>query len=139
MPPPPPADHTAFRLHLLERPFKVLQLKPDQKIPEDHLRLLTGVAAENGAFISVTRTDEEVSVVLSSNEDDEAATWRCIKIAGPMDFGITGVMAKFTAPLKAAQIPVFAVSTWNTDYVLVPRDTATRAVEVLTQDGWQFD
>ncbi|KAI0375699.1 hypothetical protein BV20DRAFT_984630 [Pilatotrama ljubarskyi] len=137
---PPPSDHPIFRLRLLDRPLKVLQLKPNEEVPEEYIRLLTGTGIiANDRFISVTRTDEEVSVVLDSPQDDGGATWRCIKIAGPMDFDITGVMADFTAPLKAAEIPVFAVSTWNTDYILVPKESATRAVDVLSQDGWIFD
>jgi len=52
--------------------------------------------------------------------------------------GITGVMCNFTIPLKNAGVPVFAISTWNTDYVLVPREKAALAVEALQADGWVF-
>ncbi len=88
MPPPPPADHPSFRLCMLERPFKVVQLKPDEAIPETYMRMLTERAPAEGRFISLTRTNEEVSIVLEcSNAEETDAVWRCIKIAGPMDFG----------------------------------------------------
>jgi len=55
-----------------------------------------------------------------------------------MEFEITGVMCNLTTPLKAAGIPVYAISTWNTDYVLIPKAKAEQAVETLKADGWHF-
>ncbi|KAH9846978.1 hypothetical protein C2E23DRAFT_742881 [Lenzites betulinus] len=139
MPPPDPADNPAFCLHLLKRPFKVEQLKPYERIPHEYIRMLTDPVVAGDRFISLTRTDEEISIVVeSASTEDKTATWCCIKIAGPMDFGVLAVFCNFATPLKAADIPIFAASTWNTDYILVPKDSAARAVEVLTQDGWQF-
>ncbi len=82
---PPPSDHPAFQLSLLLRPFKVEQFKPEQPIPHKYIELLANGNA--GRFVSVTRTDEETSVVVECLDEDTEATWRCIKIAGPMDFG----------------------------------------------------
>ena len=111
---------------MLERPFKVVQQKASDEMGSTYLSLLTKAPGER--FISVTRTDEEISVVYEAENADAEASWRCIKISGPMDFGsyrvahsvprtkcplgITGVLCNFTTPLKAAGIPVFAVSTW---------------------------
>ncbi|KIP11113.1 hypothetical protein PHLGIDRAFT_56853, partial [Phlebiopsis gigantea 11061_1 CR5-6] len=133
---PPPIDHPALHLHLLPRLFEVVKLEPDEPVPAEHVQALIDPAAAKGSFISVTRTDEEISIVRQSDEPD--AKWRCIKIAGPMEFDLTGVVCNFTAPLKHAGIGVFAVSTWNTDYVLVPKEFAAKAVEALKQDGWTF-
>ncbi|KAI0832482.1 ACT domain-containing protein [Trametes gibbosa] len=139
MPPPEPAESPEYRLRLLDRPFKVDQLEPHESIPEEYIRMLTDPASAGGRFISLTRTDEEISIVVeSASTQDNKATWSCIKIAGPMDFGVLGVFCNIATPLKAADIPIFAVSTWNTDYILVPKDSAARAVETLTQDGWRF-
>jgi len=55
-----------------------------------------------------------------------------------MKFEITGVLCNLTTPLKAAGIPVYVVSTWNTDYVLVPNTKAEQATEALKTDGWRF-
>ena len=80
---PPPSDHPAFRLCLLAPPFEVKQVKPSEPVPAEFLHALTD--ASSGKFVSVTRTDEEVSIVYET--EDTSATWRCMKIAGPMDFG----------------------------------------------------
>lgn len=89
MPPPEPSDHAAFHLRLLDQPFFVRQLKSGSAISPKFLDALTG---STGRFISITTTDEEISIVGELSEDEasdgEEALWRCIKIAGPMDFGL---------------------------------------------------
>lgn len=62
------------------------QLKPNDSVPSEYLEAFTQ-AGESRRFISLTRTDEEISIVYEAKESDGEATWRCIKIAGPMDFG----------------------------------------------------
>ena len=80
MPPPSPVSHPAFHLQLLDRPFVVVQLAPGEPIPEEYLRILGGGATVGNRFISLTRTDEEVSLVLESEEVENAdAKWSCIK------------------------------------------------------------
>ena len=126
---PPPSDNPAFALTLLPRPFKVVQRSLSDGLDVADLALLRGDG--RGRFASVTRTDEEISVVYECEADENDAKWRCIKIAGPMDFGrlllymalrhelnsrgrtgVTGVMCDFASPLKKAGIPIFAISTW---------------------------
>ncbi|KDQ63252.1 hypothetical protein JAAARDRAFT_120785 [Jaapia argillacea MUCL 33604] len=134
----PPSNHPCLGLQLLPNPFFVIQIKVGDQIPEGLLQRLGGQGA---GFINITRTDEEISIVGESIPDQEVkyeAKWRCIKITGPMDFGLTGVLSGFTSPLGKKGIPIFAVSTWNTDYVLVPGEEAGRAVDVLREDGWLF-
>ncbi|KAA1468105.1 hypothetical protein DENSPDRAFT_372022 [Dentipellis sp. KUC8613] len=135
---PPPSDHPCLHLQLLDGLFFVHQLKTGDRIPASLLERLQNNEPRN--FLSITKTSEEISIAGSQTSATEAyeATWRCIKIAGPMDFGLTGVVCNFTTPLKANGVPVFAVSTWNTDYVLVPKDRANDAVEALKADGWTF-
>ena len=123
---PPPSDDPAFTLTLLPRPFKVVQRDLSVGLDDADLVLLTDDRSRR--FMSITRTDEEISIVYECDAHEEG-TWRCIKIAGPMDFGtylllvltvalhmrclgVTGVMCDFTNPLKRAGVPVFAVSTW---------------------------
>ncbi|KAF9778170.1 ACT domain-containing protein [Thelephora terrestris] len=134
---PPPSNHKAFHLSLLPNIYFVKQLP---ELSGTTLSLLNGQG-----FFSITRTPEEYSVVGEVTDDPQVQflsegvpLWRCIKIAGPMDPAITGVMCNFTIPLKAAGIPIFALSTWNTDYMLVPTADAEQAVEVLEADGWHF-
>ncbi|KAI0046624.1 hypothetical protein FA95DRAFT_1493719 [Auriscalpium vulgare] len=143
---PPPLQDPSLHLAVLPRLFFVSQQQADESIPLSLLERLQ--QKSSGAFLSITRTSGEISIVgecLGAEEDSAGAdlakakaTWRCIKIAGPMSFGLTGVMADLTAPLKQAKIPIFALSTWNTDYILVPENKIDRAVEALKEDGWIF-
>jgi len=143
---PPPSDHDALSLELLNDIFAVQQIPVDEPIPSHVLRRLGEPGgSEQLNFVSITRTNEEISIVYNATQspdvpdaDQELAKWRCIKIRGPMDFGLTGVLCSFTTPLKTAGIPIFALSTWNTDYILVPKGKAKEAKAALLQDGWKF-
>ncbi|KAF6766730.1 ACT domain-containing protein [Ephemerocybe angulata] len=106
----PPSRSPSLNLIVLKQPFFVIQIE----------------------FFSITRTDEEVSVV---GEIHEELLGPCIKIKGPMTHDLTGIMAAFTAPLKEAEVPIFAISTWNTDYVLVPTEKLQEACTALEKDG----
>jgi len=137
---PPPFEHKPFDLALLPGIYFVKQLPVSAKLPEHIVSLLN----EPG-FFSITRTSEEISIVgeITSNPQVQSLSggigdWRCIKVAGPMEFEITGVLCNLTTPLKAAGIPVYVVSTWNTDYILVPKAKAEQATETLKIDGWRF-
>ncbi|KAF9055931.1 ACT domain-containing protein [Panaeolus papilionaceus] len=137
---PPPSSSSALHLQVLPEPFFVVQLQPGQEIAPCVLKDLT---SGKSGFFSVTRTKDEVSIVGESYKwmpasYKEQSTWMCIKIQGPMEHSLTGIMASLTAPLKVAKVPVFALSTWNTDYVLVPSEMLADAIRVLERDGWVF-
>jgi hypothetical protein len=93
-----------------------------------------------GPLCSITWTDAETSVV--SPDADVPPTvraergWRAFRVEGPLDFALTGVLAGLTAPLAAAGVPVFALSTFDTDYLLVRVAAAERAAEALRSAGW---
>jgi hypothetical protein len=126
---PPPSQSPALALTLLAEPFFVLQTdKPSAA-------LLAAFTAPEvpGQFLSITRTKEELSIVGSMSTgsvvpEGAEAKWKCFRVAGPMDFGmssaldvygepmkvgLTGIMSALTAPLAKAAVPVFAVSTWS--------------------------
>ncbi|KAF4611725.1 hypothetical protein D9613_004229 [Agrocybe pediades] len=137
---PPPSNSPALHLIVLPEPFFVVKLQPGQEIAPCILKDLT---SGKGGFFSVTRTTEEVSIVGEAYKAmpasyKEQSTWMCIRIQGPMEHSLTGVMASLTAPLKVAKVPVFALSTWNTDYVLVPTEMLSEAIRTLERDGWLF-
>jgi len=66
------------------------------------------------------------------------AGWACFKLEGPFPFTQTGVLASFLNPLAKAQIPIFAVSTFDTDYVLVKEETVAAALSTLQNAGHEF-
>ncbi len=90
-------------------------------------------------FVSIVRTQEELSIVcLQDSVPPDVICrrdWRCLKVDGPLDFAQTGVLASLAGPLADAGIPIFVVSTYDTDYLFVPESQATRAAEVLTIAG----
>ncbi|KAI0785354.1 ACT domain-containing protein [Irpex lacteus] len=138
---PPPYDSPAFHLRLLPTPYTVTQLAPSEPLPQEYIDALTGPSsafAGDGKLrmLSVTRTSEEISIVQEGL--GEEGEWRCVRIAGPMAFDVVGVVNNVTAPIKAAGVGVFVVSTWDTDYVLIPREHIDKAVEVWKADGWRF-
>ena len=94
---------------------------------------------DRGPFRSVTRTDNEVSVVCRDRDvpDGESAErgWRVLEVAGPLDFSLTGVVASLVVPLAEEDVPIFVVSTFETDYVLVRGGDLERAVDALRGAG----
>ncbi len=107
--------------------------------------------ALKGGFFCVVRTSEELSIVCSEDacgEDtgkgdplrDGALTergWVALKLEGPFPFSMTGVLASFVQPLAGARIPIFAISTFDTDYVLIKGENLGRAVAALGEAGHQ--
>jgi hypothetical protein len=92
-------------------------------------------------FYSVTRTSEELSVVARQNDssgDDMICNrdWRIIKVEGPLDFSLTGIIAGISAVLSKREISIFTVSTFDTDYILVKQNDLNCAIEALQENGY---
>jgi hypothetical protein len=98
--------------------------------------------ARDGAFHCATRTADELSIVCSAESVPTGAQvnapWTCFKIAGPIPFEEVGVLAAFVNPLAESGIPIFAISTFDTDYVLVKEEFTSRAQEVLREAGHEL-
>ncbi len=94
-----------------------------------------------GDFISLTRTPDELSVVAPQSrvpgEVKSEPDWRVLQVQGPLDFALTGILATLAQGLAEAGIPIFAVSTYRTDYVLVKSHQLARAIDVLRASGHQ--
>ena len=93
----------------------------------------------HGEFFSVTRTPAELSAVcdvaaLPPGVKGEAP-WSMLAVRGPLDFNITGVLAGLATPLATAGISIFAISTYDTDYVLVRSADLDRAIRALREAG----
>lgn len=96
-----------------------------------------------GAVASVTRTEAEVSVVCAEAAPPAGVRaergWRALRVRGPLPFEAVGVLAALTAPLAEAGVPVFSVSTYDTDVVLVRAGDLGGAVEALRAAGHAVD
>ena len=108
----------------------VSRLPPEAGVPD---------WATRGPFHAVTRTPGELSIVCAAAEVPAGVRsqkgWRCFSVAGPIPFEETGVLLSIAAPLAAAGIGIFAVSTFDTDYVLVPDARLADAARALEQAG----
>lgn len=94
-------------------------------------------------FIFVGKTDNELSVVcptadLPTNAACQEDGWRAFRIVGTLDFSLVGVIAKISSLLSESGIPVFVVSTYNTDYVLVKKENEAKTIEVLSGAGYRL-
>ena len=117
-------------LSVLAEPLAIARLEPAAPVPD---------WAGSGELCSVTRTADELSVVCGDAAVPAGAPaqrgWRALKVHGPLDFSLTGVLAALSAPLAHASIPIFALSTYDTDYVLVRDEDLQRACEALEHAG----
>lgn len=111
--------------------FAITKLAPDARVPRE-------VVDANG-FVSISRTSDELSIVAP---DDVLARlpgadrgWGCLKLHGPFSFDQVGILVSMLVPLAAARIGIFAISTFNTDYLLVKCADLARAVDVLQSAG----
>lgn len=90
-------------------------------------------------FVFLAKTDEEISLVCKSETTPGTAVaeeggWRCLKIGGPMDFSMIGIISRLTSVLAAEDIPVFVISTFDTDYIFVKDEDLTKALFVLEDE-----
>lgn len=121
---------TQRTLTLFPEEFSICKLAPGAPIP-------TWATSSQGSFFSVTRSATELSVICPQPQVPagiEAETgWRCLKLNGPFDLEEPGVLASVVAPLADAGLSVFAVATYDTDYLLVQK--LERAVFALERAG----
>jgi aminoglycoside 6'-N-acetyltransferase I len=120
----------SLTLLLLNNRFAICRLGADDLVPAWALAV---------RFFSITRTDDELSVICPVEAVPEGVRcergWRCLRVAGVLPFSAIGVLASLTGPLATAGISVFAVSTFDTDYLLVKAGDLAKACEALRDAG----
>lgn len=124
-----------MKLKILDPTFSVVKLHQTEALP---------LWALNCNVFSIVRTDEELSIVCPSEclpsdkvlevEND----WKCIKVEGILDFSLTGILSSLANPLAENQISIFAISTFNTDYILVKGHSIEKTRVVLEKEGHSF-
>ncbi|MCJ7755344.1 MAG: ACT domain-containing protein [Thermoanaerobaculales bacterium] len=119
----------ALHLTVLPEEFSVWRLAADAPLPP----------VDSGSFLSMTRTNDELSIVSSSNNVPPGAKtetgWRCLRVEGPLAFEMTGVLAGLSVPLARAKVPIFVVSTYDTDYLMVKAADLNHACNTLRNEG----
>ena len=120
----------SLTLQLLPGEFAVCRLPPDAPVP---------AWAGSGAFSSVTRTTDELSLICPAAQVPAGvkheAGWRLLKFVGPFAFTETGILAAVLGPLATAKISVLATATYDTDYVFVKTSQLAPAIRALEAAG----
>ena len=120
-----------MEIAVLPETLAVCRLPASDRIPSWALELHEG-------FVSITRTPDELSIVCPQEavppDTQVEEDWRALVVAGPIPFEATGVLSALANPLAEAGIPIFAISTYDTDYVLVREKNLERALHVLHAD-----
>jgi hypothetical protein len=122
-------------LSLLPDRYAVCRFDPHAPIPD---------WATRSPFFTVTRTPDELSLTCPEADTPHDLAkcergWRAFKLHGPFDFGLTGILASVLNPLAEASVGIFALSTFDTDYVLVKEENLENAIEALRRAGHHIE
>ena len=113
--------------------YAIVRLNPDAAVP---------VWATKGDLTSITRSADELSVVCPADnlpkDIDPGPRWICLKLEGPFPFSQTGILLSFIEPLSRNAVPIFAISTYDTDYVLIQEEFAGLALDTLREAGHEL-
>lgn len=121
-----------LKLSVLNYSLGVCKLDKKDSIPQ---------WAFNSEFFSITKTQEELSIVcredIIPNHIKFEGHWRALKVEGPLDFSLIGILASISSILASANISIFAISTFDTDYILLKEDNLNKALEILGNNGYK--
>lgn len=118
-----------LQLHSTE--FTIHSLAVDSEIPTDLFKQ---------TLFFIAKTYDELSIVCPSDFEvdslDAEHNWLALEVVGPLGFSLTGIMANISGVLARASISIFAISTYDTDYVLVKKQSIKDAIKSLKKDGY---
>jgi hypothetical protein len=122
-----------LNLQILNDKYAICKFNTDSDIPD---------SIKDSDFYSVTRTKDELSVVCkqsgSLNNCEINENWRILKVAGSLDLSLIGIIAEISGILRDNKIPIFTISTFETDYILVKSKNLNRAVDSLKAKGHEI-
>ena len=121
------------KLKILDGQFSIHRMSPDIVIPPQVYK---------SDFYSIVKTDDEVSIVCDSSielrSEESNIGWTCFKFVGTLDFSLTGVLSRISSILADSKISIFALSTYNTDYILVESQNILETKKALIESGYIF-
>jgi uncharacterized protein len=121
---------TKQRISILQDIFAICRFEKDDEIPHWALK---------DRFVTITRTDEELSILAPirsiPNHLVYDGDWKCLKVEGPLELTLSGILASLIGPLAKAGIAVLAIATYDTDYFLIKQDRLELAVQILLDEG----
>ena len=123
--------HDRLSLVVMLAPLALVRLAAEEVVP--------GWAAQAQSFLSITRTPYELSIVVDERavppHVQAARKYRALRVEGPLPLELVGVLAAVAGPLAAAGVPIFAIATFDTDYILVRQGVLAHAVTTLRMAG----
>jgi hypothetical protein len=128
-------DPHKLHLTLLAGEFVICRLQPDEPVPIE--------TNASSALLSITRTTTELSIVCAADVAPKGGRcepgWKCLAVRGPLPFSASGILASLAASLAEARVPIFALSTFDTDYLLVREADLDGALAALTTAGHEIE
>ncbi len=126
-------SNTILSLKLLKDSFAVCRLNKNEQIPDWAL---------SNSFYSIVKTEDELSIVCLENSVPnnvkQERDWRVLKIEGPLDFSLIGILSKISSILAKEKISIFAISTYDTDYILVKNAEIENAIKALSNEEYNI-
>jgi hypothetical protein len=120
-------------LKLLDEKFSIHSLPANSDIP---------ASVFSAEIFFIAKTYEEISIVLPESieieSDDVEPDWQALEVVGPLDFVLTGILSSISSVLAKEKISIFAISTFDTDYILVKSNKVAEAVEALRANNYDI-
>ena len=127
-------DSTKIVLSILDETYIIHKLAQSTNLPEELIEC---------EFSSLSNSQEEMSLVCPEQmliqSENSSPNWKCLKVAGPLDLNLTGILAGLSDTLANAKISIFAISTFETDYVLIQKQVLETAKSALKSAGYKFE
>lgn len=122
-----------MNLRLLDERLGVCRLAPEHPLPS------WAVGVE---FYSLTRTQDELSIVCPETFVPDGVRcekgWRCLQVVGPLDFSLIGILSELSGILAQVKVSIFAISTFDTDYILLKEKDLGCALQALREAGYEI-
>ena len=126
-------DSTKIVLSILVETYINHKLDQSTNLPEELIEC---------EFYSLSNSQEELSLVCPEQiliqSENSSPNWKCLKVAGPLDLKLTGILAGLSDTLEKAKISIFAISTFETDYLLIQKQVLETAKTALKSAGYKF-
>lgn len=125
-----------MHLQIFPNNYAVVKQIPGKSLP-------TWIKSEK-SFLSITYTEDEISFICQERfipidfEGEKEKGWRVVKIKGKLDFSMTGILTGLTIPLAEADISIFVSSTYNTDYILIKKESLAEAISIWQSQGHEI-
>lgn len=120
-------------LKILQQTFAIHSLHPNSIIPPNVF---------SASMYFIAKTNDEISIVLpedvSIESEEKELDWRALEVVGPLGFSLTGILSNISTILANEKISIFAISTFDTDYILVKSTTVDAALAALSLNQYQI-